>query len=229
MKNIISILICLLFSFANAQETEKDSWLSLQVSYGPQYNNFVDYDQEISVENDAIIPIEGLPGEATLFQKRQIGTYFNATVNLRLGVRNYLEIGHSRTMNQGLYNGVIGFPNGTQVAVEDFQLRHRNHFYKLGYKRSFFKDKIFVSIGLAHTTFQQSEISMNPSTSNVLISERNNENSNLSELTSYLGLQYDFYQSGQFSLGVQSTAYVIVSAGFELETFAIAPTLKFQF
>ncbi len=91
------------------------------------------------------------------------------------------------------------------------------------------RNKVIASIGLAYVTFQQSEISINPNTSNVLISERNNDNTNLSELTSYLGLQYDFYQSGRFILGVQSTAYIIISAGTELETFAIAPTLKYQF
>ena len=229
MKKYIFILLLFLVTIVDAQESKEDSWLSIQISYGPQYNNFVDYGQEIRVEDDAIIPIEGFPGEATLFQKREIGTYFNVTANIRLGGRNYLEIGHSRTMNQGVYNGIVAFPNGTEVVVEDFQLRHRNHFYKLGYKRSFINDRLFVSAGFAHTTFQQSEISINPGASNVLISERNNENSNLSELTSYLGFQYDFFRSGPFSLGVQSTAYVIVSAGFELETFAIVPTLKFQF
>lgn len=99
MKYIFtSILILISISTLEAQESKKDSWFSLQISYGPQYNNFVDYGQEIRLRDETIIPIEGLPGEATLFQKREIGTYFNATINLRLGGRNYLEIGHSRTM-----------------------------------------------------------------------------------------------------------------------------------
>jgi hypothetical protein len=181
------------------------------------------------VEDDAIIPIEGFSGEATLFQKREIGTYFNATANLRLGGRNYLEIGHSRTTNQGLYDLTIPFDNGTVVEVEAFQLRSRNHFYKLGYKRAFLSEKLYGSIGLAHTAFQNSNILISPSANRVEIYERNAETVNSGELSAYIGFQYDFYKSGQFTLGLQSTAYVIVSAGFELETFAIVPTLKFQF
>jgi hypothetical protein len=229
MKKYIFILLLFLVTIVDAQESKEDSWLSIQISYGPQYNNFVDYGQEIRVEDDAIIPIEGFPGEATLFQKREIGTYFNVTANIRLGGRNYLEIGHSRTSNQGLYNITIPFDNGTVVEVEAFQLRSRNHFNKLGYKRAFLSEKLYGSIGLALTAFQNSNILISPSANRVEIYERNAETVNSGELSAYIGFQYDFYKSGQFTLGVQSTAYVIVSAGFELETFAIVPTLKFQF
>lgn len=201
----------------------------MEVSYGLQYNGFVDYGKDIVIEDGNIIPIEGFTGELTLFQKRQIGTYFNVTASIRLGGRNYLELGHSRTMNQGTYDGGVTFPNVTEVIVEDFQLRHRNIYFKLGYKRLLIKNKAAIQIGLVDMYFQQSEVNIWPDGQQVLIKERNYENSYLGEFGAYLGFQYDFYESGKFTLGARSTAYVIVSAGIDFETLALAPYLRYNF
>lgn len=212
-----------------AQQTDSSSSIfKLSVSYGPQYNNFVDYDQEIVLVDGNIQPLEGFPGEAALLQKREIGTYFNVTASLRIGGRNYIELGHSRTLNQGVYNGGISFPNGTEVQVRDFQLRHRNQFFKLGFKRQF-SDNFAARIGISDQRDQRSVINIDPNRGVIQIAERNRKNSNAGEGVIYAGIEYNFYRSGRFTLGVQSTAYFIVTAGQELETFTIAPVLSFNF
>lgn len=225
------LYIALLFSstLAFSQQTDSNNSLfSVSVSYGPQFNNFVDYDQEIVLVDGNIQPLEGFPGEAALLQKREIGTYFNVTASLRIGGRNYLELGHSRTLNQGVYNGGISFPNGTEVQVRDFQLRHRNQFFKLGYRRQF-SDNFSARIGISDQRDQRSVVNIDPNREVVQIAERNRENSNAGEGVIYGGIEYDLYQSGRFTLGVQSTAYFIVTAGTELETFSIVPVLSFNF
>lgn len=210
------------------QITNSSSVWQLSVSYGPQFNNFVDYDQDIKTVDGYILPLEGFPGEDALLQKREIGTYFNATLSLRLGGRNYLELGHSRTLNQGVYNGVVLFPNGTRVEVRDFQLRHRNHFFQLGYKRVL-SDRLSLRIGLFDLRDQRSVINIFPAAGNVQIAERNFENANSNEGGGYVGFTYDLYSSGKFTLGVESTAYLILSAGVELETLSFTPSLRFNF
>ncbi|MBF4985660.1 hypothetical protein FNJ87_15455 [Nonlabens mediterrranea] len=228
MKHL-SFLLILASTFCFAQEEfTNNSRYQLTISYGPQYNNFVDYDQDVETVDGYILPLEGFPGEDALLQKREIGTYFNATFSLRIGGRNYLEIGHSRTLNQGVYNGIVFFPIGTRVEVRDFQLRHRNHFFKLGYKRVF-NDRLSAHIGLAQVNDQRSVINIFPATGNVQIAERNYENANSAEGIAYIGAEYDLYSSGRFTIGVKSTAYFIISYGPELETFTISPSLRFNF
>lgn len=226
MKSIY-LLVLLITTFSFAQDDNNTKY-QLSVTYGPQYNNFVDYDRDLVTRDGYIIPLEGLPGESALLQKREIGTYFNATFSLRLGGRNYLELGHSRTLNQGVYNGIVFFQNNTIVEIEDFQLRHRNLYYKLGYKRIISKN-FSAHLGIAHADFQQEVINIFPGQESVEISERNAANSNFSEGFVYLGAEYDLYTSGKFTLGVRSTAYIIISAGTELETFTVSPTLRFNF
>lgn len=227
MKNLL--LITMLFStvLMAQDEVDKNSKYQLSISYGPQFNNFVNYDRDIVTRDGYILPVEGFPGEDALLQKRKIGSYFNATFSLRIGGRNYLEIGHSRTLNQGVYNGVVIFPNGTRVELRDFELRHKNHFYNIGYKRVF--DNFSLNGGLGYLAVQQSEINIFPSAGTVLIKERNLDNSNLEEAVVYLGIDYDLYRSGNFTLGVRSTAYFIISYGPDLETFTVSPSLRFDF
>ncbi|WP_298954143.1 hypothetical protein [uncultured Nonlabens sp.] len=225
----LTLLLMILSSIAFAQNNN-DSFprYQLSVSYGPQYNNFVDYDQELVTAQDYIIPLEGFAGEDALLQKREVGTYFNVSFSIRIGGKNYLEVGHSRTLNQGTYNGIVFFPNGTEVSIRDFQLRHRNHFYKLGFKR-YFNDNFSAHIGIGQLNDQRSVINIFPDAGTVQIAERNYENSNSAEGIAYLGLEYDVYSNGNFTFGVKSTAYAIITAGIELETFSFTPSLRFNF
>lgn len=232
--NKFSLLFIIIFyySFSFAQEESDNvlnetSLFTLEVSYGPQFNGFVDYGKDIVIQDGNILPMGGFDGEQRLYQKREIGTYFNVTASLRLGGRNYLELGHSRTLNQGVYDGGRMLQSGVEVIVEDFQVRHRVHSFKLGYKRLLFKNKAALQVGIVDMHFQQSEVSISEGL--IRISERNSENAYLSEAGAYLGFQYDLYSSGKFTLGARSTAYVILTAGVDLETLALAPYLRFNF
>lgn len=228
MKNLFLLLLNTSFAFSQNSLTTENPRYTIAISYGAQYNNFVDYDQEIVTREGYIIPLQRIPGEDALLQKREIGTFFNVRFSLRVGGRNYLEMGHARTLNQGLYNGFVNFPNETLVLVEDFQLRHRNFFYELGYKRLVNKN-LSIGVGLAHLSLQQEVININSALNTVEIAESNEANSKFAELASYLDVAYDFYSSGNFTLGVHARSYFIISYGPELETFTIAPYLRFNF
>lgn len=229
MKNLFLLtFVCASLAFSQNSLTTENSRYTIAISYGPQYNNFVDYDQELVTRDGNILPLQPIPVEDALLQKREIGTFFNARFSFRVGGRNYLELGHARTLNQGVYSGFVNFPNETLVLVEDFQLRHRNFFYEIGYKR--LVDKyLSLGAGLAHLSLQQEVININSDLSTVEIAERNETNSNLAELASYLDVAYDFYSSGTFTLGVHARTYFIISYGPELETFTVAPYLRFNF
>lgn len=219
----------ILSSIALAQDNNDNfPRYQLSVSYGPQYNNFVDYGQDITTTEGIIIPLEGFPGESALLQKREIGTYFNVTASIRIGGRNYLELSHTRTLNQGVYNGIVFFPNETVVTIEDFQLRHRNHFYNIGYRRNFTK-RFSSGIGISYLQDQRSVINIFPQFGTVEIAERNFKNSYTEELAIYLNTSYDVYESGKFTLGIDASAYLIISAGTEFETISLTPYLRFNF
>lgn len=233
MTNFSYVLILLVSIMSFSQENNKlneNQIFDIELSYGPQYNFFVDYGRDFKIEDGIILPFTSFTGEFNFYQKRALGTYFNASFSLRLGGRNYLEIGHSRTLNRGTFNGGILFSNETEVSLDDFQLSHRTHFYSLAYKRAFDKNsRYIVSIGISHATFQQSEIIISPAANFVAIDERNNENYNLSEGFVNLGFQYNIYREGNFDIGIKTKTYFVASAGFELEVWSLAPTLKYHF
>lgn len=227
----LTFILCALV-VVQAQE-KNDAGLSsifeLGVSYGPQFNNFVDYGEDIVVRDGYIMPVDGFPGEDRLLQKREIGTYFNVDLSIRLGGRNYLELGHARTTNQGKYNGIVLFPNGTRVEVQDFQLRNRDFFFKLGYRRRFSKT-LSARIGVAYLTYNHQSIYIEPQSSFLLIRGLNTKKySKNAEAIGYFGFVCDLYQSGRFTLGLESSAYFIISYGPELNNFTISPTLRYSF
>jgi hypothetical protein len=174
-------------------KAESDGIFDLEISFGSQYNFFVDYGRDLDFENGYILPYEDFPGELAFNQKRAVGTYFNAHLSVRLGGRNFLVIGHTRTLNRGLYNGNITFPTGTLVQVGDFQLDHRTMAYNLSYKRNFGSENQFSAIiGYSYADFRQSELTVWPPANFVEIEQRNGKNSNLEEILYKLGFQYNF-------------------------------------
>ncbi len=62
---------------------------------------------------------------------------------------------------------------------------------------------IWATSGIAHVTFQQSEIEFNNESETIEIVERNSKSYGLSEGFVYFGGAYDFYNSGKFTLGVK--------------------------
>lgn len=231
--NMIAVITVLLF--AQQLYSQKDaSWqslFSLSISYGPQYNGFVDYGREMNVTDDGFItPVEEF-GEILLLQKRAIGTIFTADFNLRLGGRNFLYFSHARSLNQGKYNGSVNLSDGTVVLIEDIQLRHRNHHFTLGYARAFLdQDKLKVGLGFSYFLMQQSEITLIPP-GFIHIEERNYSNSYLEEGAIHFSVSIDLFKSGNFYVGLESETYFWTDFNEfgQLETLSLAPVLRYNF
>jgi hypothetical protein len=191
----------------------------------------VNYDQPLVKQNGNIIPFQDFFG-LSLYQKDRIGDYKAIRFSTRLGGRNFIELGYEVTTNKGTFDGDYRLASGAGIFIQDFELIHTNRNYSITYKRGVLKNNsLFVSVGFSNIVMEQSEIFISPNGNFVEIETRNYSNSKLAEIAALLGFQYFFYNTGKFTLGVESRGYLILGAGADtyLETISLAPVLKFSF
>ncbi|MGB3591773.1 MAG: hypothetical protein WBA16_08850 [Nonlabens sp.] len=224
-------------NFAYSQEVTKkqistfpSSLFELNVSYGIQGNFFVDYGESVVKAADGdIIPFRDAFG-FNLYQKEFIGDYKAIRFSTRLGGRNFLELGYEVGTNRGEFSIITQTDSGTRVVVNDFELDEVNRYFSLTYKRGLGKTNRWFLLGaVSYLHLESSTIEISPSANFISVEESNPTNSYLEELAGQLGVQYYFYNSGRFSLGLETRAYFIISYGPELETWSFAPILKYNF
>lgn len=226
-KTTLNFIFLLLSFMTFAQESSQR--FSVSINYGPAYNFFVDYGRPVNKEDGYFIPPVDVFGGFELYQKNSIGTIGGVNLSYIFNKKNEIALGYTRELHYGKFKGTITLDNGTPVFVEDIKLRHLNEFFELNYKRALnHKLNWYISVGFYVLNPSQAEIEINPILNYIEIEERNDKNSNLQEGGFSLGLEYYFYQSGKFYLGVSSKLYFTASTG-EFETFAITPLLQYRF
>jgi len=169
MKFAFSLIACFIVFAVQAQSSRK---YSFEINYGLNANFFVgSYDE-----------FGGPQNKTYLYNKDLLGTVSGVELKYHLNNHSSLFAAYSRTINKGEKN-FYGSINGVDVFIEDFNIRHHNDFYQLGYERTFKKTFPFLKyhFGLVYTRMQQQEIAIENFANLILIDERNSKNSNLKE------------------------------------------------
>ncbi len=194
----------------------QDKSFDIEIHFGPQFSNFAKYEQDLS---------EVPTGFLSWYDKNQIGTVFGAELswNIKNG-KNTLGILYERQFNSGKQNAQFYTNEGSLVIIRDFRLRNINNFFALQYKRKL-NNKWKLLGGFYIINQSQQEIDY---WTYLNIDERNVHNSRLQDGGFFLGAEYYFYNSGNFSFGIKSKFYYTISLG-DFETFNLTPSLKYNF
>lgn len=204
------------FSQLQAQKSDK---FSLELNYGLNGNFFVrSYDE-----------LGGPPNKTYLYKKKFLGTVGGIELKYHLDNISSLIAGYSRSSNKGEKN-YSGNINGIDVFVSDFNLRHNNDFYQVGYERRFKKSNPVLKyhIGVVIATMHQQEISIENFDNQVLIDERNFKNSKLQEAGVFGGVHFQKKIDTKLELGLRIRAYYLVSVQ-TFEALTLTPTLTYTF
>lgn len=206
---------------------QKNSRFSIEANYGLNYNFFVTSYNEVYA-----------PGNAEhlyLYKKRQIGTAGGFELKYRIGKQGNLIAGYARTVNSKRRSGGI-LTDDFQLYINDFNLRHIDNIYLLGYERPFTgkQPALKFNLGAMYLTSQQQEITIDKfpkgSGSNIeaVVKDRNKKNAGMEEAGVFAGFSYQKPISNNFDLGIKTRGYFLVSTGtFEAITFT--PFILYKF
>lgn len=217
MKNIYINLALLLCSFSVYSQSDKK--FSLQINYGLNGNFFVrSYDE-----------LGGPANKKYFYKKNFIGTIGGAELNYRINNRSSLLMGYCRSVNSGRKN-YAGRINGTDVIINDFNLRHINNIYQLGYgiyidkKNKNFK----IDIGVILIYDLKQTLAIENWDNYIDIDESNFKNANSVEGGTFLGLEYSKKIDTKFNIGLKAKVYYLISTNY-LEAVSLTPTLTYNF
>jgi hypothetical protein len=216
MRNIIILFFVSMLSVkASTQQMKK---FALEVNYGLNGNFFVrDYDET------------GGPGNKTyLYSKNFVGTIGGIEFKFLPTSNSSVSIGYSRSHNNGSknYSAVI---NGLNVFIEDFTLRHINEYYQLTYERSIKKSNPNwkFHVGLVIATMKQQEILLENFSNQIVLQERNFQNSKLQEGGVHGGIHWQIPIDQRFLFGIRGRVYYFISTQ-TLEAITLTPTLSYK-
>ena len=220
-------LCLLLFLCAQKSFAQGSKRFSVEANYGINYNFFVtSYNEDYA------------PGNAEhlyLYKKKQIGTVGGLELKYRIGKHGALFAGYARTVNSKRRSGGI-LTDDFQLYIEDFNLRHINNIYLLGYERPFstHNPTFRFNFGLLYMTSQQQEITIDKlpksSGSNIeaVIRDRNKKNAGMEEAGVFAGFSYQKPISNKFDLGIKTRGYFLVSTG-TFESITLTPLILYKF
>lgn len=208
----------LLFFFVTTMTAQqgRPGRFELSINHGLAGNFALDYEQ----------PINEVPaGFISFYNKNFIGSSIGAEVILKLrSGKDALGLTYDRQTHVGAKNDQRMYM-GSLITIEDFKLRHIIDLLGFYYRRSLSKN-LFVTGGIFMVYPKKQEIDY--ISGRITVKERNTRNSNLSDAGFYVGVEYYFYQSGNFSLGLQSRLYHATSLG-RFESLSLCPKLRYTF
>ncbi|MDP1973811.1 MAG: hypothetical protein Q8J87_12600, partial [Sediminibacterium sp.] len=158
---------------------QKKSKFSFEINYGLNGNFFVRSYQE-----------QAPPFPVTeISNKNFIGTVGGIELKYNVTKRASWGFGYAKSSNQKAINYTSNV-NGVVLSINDFDIKHVNHFYQLFYEREITKKlpALKSQIGLFYLRPQQQEVSI--SRNGFLFEQRNFKNSYLEEGGIFLGLHY---------------------------------------
>ncbi|MDN3657361.1 hypothetical protein QWZ08_17045 [Ferruginibacter paludis] len=215
-SSIFLFLSIVLYCQLQAQNSKR---FSLEVNYGLNGNFFVrSYDET-----------EGPANKTNFYNKNFLGTVGGIEMNYHLNDHSSLIGGYSRSTNAGEKN-YSGNVNGVNLFIKDFNIRHSNDFYQLGYERRFNKSNPMLKyhFGVVYATMHQQEISVENFANDIIVEERNFKNSRLEEGGIFGGVHFQKKIDTKFELGIRVRAYYLISAQ-TLEAVTFTPTLTYLF
>ncbi len=216
MKFAFSLIACFVVFAVKAQTSGK---FSLEINYGLNSNFFVGSYNEVG----------GPQNKTFLYNKDLLGTVSGLELKYHLNNHSSLFAAYSRSVNKGEKN-YSGNINGVDVFIIDFNIRHHNDFYQVGYERTFKKTLPFLTyhFGLVYARMQQQEIGIENFANLILIDERNSKNSNLEEGGVFAGVHFQKKVDTKFELGLKLRAYYLISVS-TFEALTLTPTLTYNF
>ncbi|MEX8546476.1 MAG: hypothetical protein V5804_02640 [Mucilaginibacter sp.] len=218
MKRILLLLV-IVFSveFVRAQAQSR---VSLEANFGLNANFFVgSYDEDYSPA----------PVKTYLYKKNLLGTISGLELKYRYGRNANLFLAYARSTNKRARNFEGDF-NGVNVYITDFNIRHNDDFFILGYERNFIKAKpaFRYHFGVTIMTSQQQEITLENYANEINIQERNSRNSGLMEGGVFGGFSYTKQIEKRFELGIKARVYYMVSLG-SFEAVTLTPSVAYKF
>lgn len=215
---------CLFLPFLNAIQAQHT--FELNVNYGIAGNFQLDYEQ----------PQNEVPaGYVRFANKNFLGSI--GGIEFQWNIKDSkasIGISYDRSSHFGEKNYGQFISNDTYLEIVDFKLRHINQMYSIFYKRRI-SNKLILTGGAFFVSPQMQEIEffttfINSTQTAMLVSieERNGSNSNLVDAGFFVGVEYYFYKSGNFQVGLQSKLYHATSLG-RFETLTLTPKLRYTF
>jgi hypothetical protein len=216
MKFAFCLIACFVVFAVQAQPSRK---FSFEINYGLNANFFVGSYDEV-----------GVPQNKTyLYKKNLLGTVSGIELKYHLNNHSSLFAAYSRTINKGEKN-FSGSISGVDVFIEDFNIRHHNDFYQVGYERTFKKTipSLKYHFGLVYARMQQQEIGIENFANQIIIAERKYKNSNLEEGGVFAGVHFQKKIDTKLELGLKLRAYYLISVS-TFEALTLVPSLTYNF
>ncbi len=190
---------------------------SIEANYGIQANFFVNTYNE------------NTPFEASFLNKNVIGSIGGLGIKYHFNNKSALSLAYDRSANtrEINYNEIV---NGVEYFIDDFNIRHTNQFFQLGYEYTLDtkKTKWIFSGGLLYLLSNQQEINISGRPSGIYIRERNYKSYGLEEGGAFMGIQHAWSIDKHFDLGIRSKVFFLVSTG-TFEAITLTPTLTYHF
>lgn len=202
----------------------QNSKFNVNVYYGAQNNFSVDYDRHVNKTGSSINPIvdEG-PGFVDFFQKNSIGTVYGGGFHYKFNEKNGIGIDYNQTENTGKYNvSYVLMPEDFGFEFINFKIRQKNRNLSLLYTRYNIFKNFNAGAGVGFMFSDMQEVSIAGPLGYIIL-----ENSNFTDLTVPIFVNYTFINNAYFKLGVEArTNYVYTLESFE--DIMIFPFLRFK-
>jgi hypothetical protein len=227
LQNKLLVVFVLLYSvFSTNVFAQQKKRFSIEINYGANCNFFVkSYDEKYAPSVEHLY----------LYKKKMIGS--SGGVELRYNISKYASLiaGYSRTVNSRRRSGGV-INNNLLLQIDDFNLRHINNFFTVGYERPFSKKNTYFlfNVGLVYLTSQQQEITIDKFSNesgtliDIRVQDRNKKNSGLEEGGIFTGLSFQKPIGEKFYLGIKTRGYYLVSSG-TFEAITLTPFLVYHF
>lgn len=229
MRIKFALIFLMIYMFSFSSFCQNKGQLSIEANYGVSYNFFVkSYDEVYS---------PGGNEHLYLYHKNSIGTSGGFEVKYGISQKARLIGGYARTVNTKRRSGGAA-GSGFVVYIDDFNLRHVNNLYTIGYERPLLRsnNSIWFDVGVLYLAAQQQEITIDEvpneagdgSLVEVYVQDRNKKNSGMEEAGVFAGFSFARPIGERFSLGIKTRGYFLVSTG-TFEAITLTPSLRYDF
>lgn len=192
---------------------------SVEIQYGLNGNFFVrDYDE-----------LGGPDNKTFLYKKNFLGTISGISIRYLINTKNAIFVGYDRSSNLGTKN-FEGPLNGAYVFVRDFNLRHIDNFFQLGYAylRKIGSIEGALESGVVILTDARQTVKVENFENTIRLEELNYKNVNSIEGGAFLGFGFSRKIDTRFDLGLRSRVYYLISTA-SLEAITLTPFLSYTF
>ena len=218
MKQKITLIMGIFLINSVVLHAQKSKF-SLEVNYGLNGNFFVRSYDELGGHNP----------KTYFYKKNFVGSIAGLELKFQMDSSSTLSIAYAQSVNGKKINFDGPF-NSIYLQIENFTIRHINHFYQFAYEGTFnkLKNNWKFQAGLFYLRSNQQEISLENYNNLINLAERNYKNNGLEEGGIFVGLGYFKPIDRHFSLGIRSRVYFLISTG-TFEAVTLTPALSYHF